>query len=70
MPPFLSIPEADWIASNELDFAGCDGFRVSPGHALVVTEREVRDWFGATRQEQHALMILVRQVKQTLHPWA
>jgi diadenosine tetraphosphate (Ap4A) HIT family hydrolase len=70
MPPFFSIPESDWIASNDLAFAGCDGFPVSPGHALVDTKREVRDWFGATWQEQHALMNWVRQVKQTFHPWA
>lgn len=66
MSPFLSIPESDWIASNDLAFAIWDGFPVSPGHALVVTKREVRDWFGATLEEQHALLALVGQVKEIL----
>jgi diadenosine tetraphosphate (Ap4A) HIT family hydrolase len=66
MSPFLSIPEPDWIVSNELAFAVRDGFPVSPGHALVVTKREVGDWFQATLEEHHAQLALVGQVKQIL----
>jgi len=63
---FLSIPESDWIASNELAFAAWDGFPVSPGHVLVVPRRVVRDWFAASIDEQRALMELVEQVKAVL----
>ena len=63
---FLAVPESDWIASNELAFAVWDGFPVSPGHALVVTRRVVRDWFEAAADEQQALMELVTRVKEIL----
>src|SRR5574340_713894 len=54
--PFGDIPPARWVASNALAFAIPDAFPVSPGHTLVVTRREVRDWFEATPEERLALL--------------
>jgi superfamily II DNA or RNA helicase/diadenosine tetraphosphate (Ap4A) HIT family hydrolase/HKD family nuclease len=64
--PFLSLPASAWVASNELTFALRDRFPVSPGHTLVVPKRLVATWFEATREEQHALLALVDEVKRAL----
>jgi superfamily II DNA or RNA helicase/diadenosine tetraphosphate (Ap4A) HIT family hydrolase len=64
--PFLALPQTAWVASNDLAFAICDAFPVSPGHTLVISRRLVPDWFSATEAERLAVMALVEQVKVTL----
>ena len=64
--PFLSIPEKEWIVSNDSAFAVFDGFPVTFGHALVVARRVIPTWFEATPTEQAALMLLVNAVKAIL----
>ena len=64
--PFLQRPAADRVAENALAFALRDGFPVSPGHTLVIPKRLVVTWFDATREEQHALLELVDEVKRQL----
>jgi diadenosine tetraphosphate (Ap4A) HIT family hydrolase len=64
--PFLAIPPASWVASNDLAFAIRDRHPVTPGHTLVVPRREVPTWFEATPDEQRALMELVAVVKAGL----
>lgn len=64
--PFLSVPEASWLASNELTFAFFDANPASSGHALVVPRRVVASWFETTAEEQAALLELVSTVKQRL----
>jgi superfamily II DNA or RNA helicase/diadenosine tetraphosphate (Ap4A) HIT family hydrolase/HKD family nuclease len=64
--PFLSVPQSEWIAENDLAFAFHDRFPVSPGHALVVTRRVTADWWSASDAERAALMDLVGQVKLAL----
>lgn len=64
--PFLSVPEKDWIAWNDLAFAVFDQFPVSKGHVLVVTRRVVPTWFDATAEEQITMMDLVGEVKRRL----
>ncbi len=66
MSVFLDRPPSAWLASNPLAFALADGFPVSPGHTLVIPRRGVATWFDATREEQHALMDLVAEVKALL----
>lgn len=60
------MPQAAWLASNDLAFAFFDRFPVSPGHALVVTKRMVTDWFAATEDERTDVMRLVGEVKEHL----
>ncbi len=60
--PFLAIPRDRWLASNELAFAIYDKFPVTPGHALVITQRVVADWEAATPEERRATMSLVDDV--------
>lgn len=66
MSPFLEISTGEWLASNDLAFALFDRFPVSPGHVLVMTRREVPDWFAATEEEQRAVLELVGRVKVLL----
>ncbi len=66
MSVFLQRPASDHVAANSLAFAIRDGFPVSPGHTLVIPRREIATWFDASREEQHALMELVGEVKALL----
>lgn len=64
--PFLFVPQADWVAANELAFAIRDRNPVNPGHTLIVTRRLVPTWFEATTAEQHAVLALIEEVKKVL----
>lgn len=66
MSVFLEVPEAAWVAANELAFAFRDRYPVSRGHTLVVTRRVVPDWFSASEEERRAVMSLVDEVKRRL----
>ena len=65
-PPFLGVPEAEWVCANGLCFAIFDSYPVSPGHVLVITRRVVATFFECTAAEQGALMELVGEVKALL----
>ena len=64
--PFLSRPQSEWIASNDLVFAILDGYPVNPGHVLVIPKRLVSTWWEATREEQVAILDLLEVVKRQL----
>lgn len=64
--PFLDVDPREWTASNDLAFCVRDRYPVSRGHTLVIPKRMVATWFDATREEQHALMQLVDEVKRAL----
>ena len=66
MSIFSEVEPAQWVAENALAFAIRDRFPVSNGHTLVVTKREVPDWFAATADEQRAMLELVAEVKRRL----
>ncbi len=61
--PFLDIPAAQWLLSNDLAFAVSDAYPVAVGHTLVLTKRLVPTFFDASPVEQAALMSLVNDVK-------
>ncbi len=63
---FLTIPEARWVASNDLAFAIRDNYPVTEGHTLVITRRLVATWFDASPAEQRAVLALVDEVKAAL----
>lgn len=64
--PFLDKPPSEWVACNALAFAIRDGFPVTEGHTLIVPRRLVPTWFEASREEQHAILDLVEQVRRDL----
>lgn len=43
-----------------------DGFPVSEGHTLIVSKREVKDFFELRYYEQKELMLVIDQVKDQL----
>lgn len=66
MSPFEHVPDAEYIAVNDLAFAIRDRFPVAAGHTLVITRRRVATWFEATRDEQIAILDLIDVVKEEL----
>jgi diadenosine tetraphosphate (Ap4A) HIT family hydrolase len=40
-----------------------DAYPVNPGHALVVSRRQIGDWWAATTEERTDLMALVDEVR-------
>src|SRR5260370_26592875 len=64
--PFIAVPASEWLASNHSAFAIADGFRVSPGHALVVPRRVIATWWEATDDERADILALVDEVKRQL----
>lgn len=61
--PFFDIPQSEWIAYNRSAFAIWDGYPVSPGHALVITRRQISDWWEATPGERADIFELVDSVR-------
>ena len=66
MSPFISVPETEWLAANDLAFAIYDRYPVNRGHALVITRRQIPTWWDATPEEQQAIFQLVEVVKRLL----
>lgn len=64
--PFLAIPSAQWLASNQAAFAIADRFPVSQGHALVVPRRVIVSWWDATEDERTGMLALVDEIKRQL----
>ena len=64
--PFVDIARSDWIAFNRSAFAIWDAYPVTPGHALVVSRREIEDWWVATAEEKADLLELVDQVRDVI----
>lgn len=64
--PFLSIPPHHHVAANPLAFAVRDKYPVSPGHTLVISRRQIPDWWSATADEHQAILTLVDQIRADL----
>ncbi|MGV0778596.1 DUF3427 domain-containing protein [Mycolicibacterium elephantis] len=64
--PFFGIPQTDWIAANRSAFAVWDSDPVTVGHALVVTRRQISDWWEATAGERADIFELVDTVRTTI----
>jgi diadenosine tetraphosphate (Ap4A) HIT family hydrolase len=63
--PFFDIPRAEWTASNRSAFAVWDVYPVNPGHALVVSRRQMSDWWEATTEERTDLWLLSMRCEPT-----
>ncbi len=61
--PFAQIPTAERIATNGSAFAIWDRFPVTPGHALVISNRLISAWWEASDEEQTDLLHLLREVR-------
>jgi diadenosine tetraphosphate (Ap4A) HIT family hydrolase len=61
--PFAQISAAERIAANGSAFAIWDRFPVTPGHALVISNRLISAWWEASDEEQMDLLHLLREVR-------
>ena len=64
--PFCTVPAERVIDSNDLAFVIEDAFPVSPGHALVVSQRHVESFFDLTEDEVLAIVALLHPAKARL----
>ena len=64
--PFCPPDEDRVFHATDLAVALWDGFPVSPGHVLVIPRRHVSSWFGATREEQAALLEAIEAGKSAV----
>jgi diadenosine tetraphosphate (Ap4A) HIT family hydrolase len=53
--PFLNIPESRILYKSDEFFIIKDIFPVSPGHMLIISQREVTDYFSLSDHEREAL---------------
>ena len=51
------------LFENELAVAFFDGFPVSKGHVLIITNRHTKTFFDTTKAEQDAMFELLRKAK-------
>ncbi len=65
--PFFEVPQADWIAANRSAFAIWDAHPVNPGHALVVSRRQISDWWEATPSERSDIFELIDLVRAKIN---
>jgi diadenosine tetraphosphate (Ap4A) HIT family hydrolase len=56
MKNFLSIPATKKLFQNDHFFIIEDGFPVSPGHLLIISNKLRADYFSLTLREQHVLV--------------
>lgn len=64
--PFCNVDESQVVFRDELVFAIWDRYPVSDGHLLIITNRHVADWFGATEAEQHAVLNALARGRQAI----
>src|SRR6476660_2159565 len=64
--PFFDISQGEWIAANRSAFSIWDNYPVSPGHALVISRRQLSDWWEATPGERADIFELVDVVKSKI----
>lgn len=63
--PFCNSEE-DIILNNEHCFAMYDRYPASPGHALIISRRHVRNYFELNEQEKAACFDLLDKIKTKL----
>jgi len=66
MKDFLSIPAANIIFRNEHFFIIEDGFPVSPGHLLIISNVVRPDYFSLTDEEKYGLTDTIEIAKSLI----
>jgi diadenosine tetraphosphate (Ap4A) HIT family hydrolase len=66
MKDFLSIPESKVLYRNDHFFIIEDGFPVSPGHLLIISDVLRSDYFSLTVEEKHALIDTIEVAKSLI----
>jgi diadenosine tetraphosphate (Ap4A) HIT family hydrolase len=66
MKDFLNIPAEKIIYRNEYFFIIEDGFPVSPGHLLIISNILRTDYFSLTYEEKHGLIGTIEVAKSLI----
>jgi diadenosine tetraphosphate (Ap4A) HIT family hydrolase len=64
--PFTQTPKTQWIAKNRSAYAIWDNHPVNPGHALIITRREISNWWQTTAREQTDISELINIVRSKI----
>ena len=64
--PFCSIDPSSVVAGNELVFAICDAYPVTPLHTLVLPRRHVSGYFDLYLPEMMGIDELLRQLRNDI----
>lgn len=66
MSVFSEKPATERLFENELFYILEDGFPVSPGHVLIVSKREVSDYFSLNENEQRSLPEMIKEARSLI----
>jgi diadenosine tetraphosphate (Ap4A) HIT family hydrolase len=66
MSVFSTISEDKKIYSGEYFFMIYDGYPVSPGHILIISNDEKLDFFSLSKEEQNELSSIIEIAKETI----
>jgi diadenosine tetraphosphate (Ap4A) HIT family hydrolase len=66
MSIFAQKSKSEWLYENQHYFVIEDGYPVSFGHMLIVSKREVVDYFELTKEEQLSLVEVISEAKKLL----
>ena len=66
MSVFSNISEDNKIYTGEHFFMIHDGYPVSPGHILIISNNEKLDFFSLSKEEQDELSSTIEIAKQTI----
>jgi len=55
------------LSENGLAYVRGDNYPLSPGHVIVVPKRHVADFFEMSREEQVAVIDLLREARTLIH---
>jgi len=66
MSVFSTISKENKIYSGNYFFMIYDGYPVSPGHILIISNTEKLDYFSLSKEEQNELVSLIKVAKEII----
>lgn len=66
MSVFLSLPEERKLLKGEHFFVIKDGFPVSAGHCLIISNEHKRDYFELSPEEKQELIRIIDKTKELI----
>lgn len=66
MSVFIKIPKENRIFEGEHFFLIYDGYPVSPGHILIISNEEKVDYFSLSTMERNELTYLIQVAKEII----
>jgi len=63
---FANIPQVKWLFNSEHFFILPDKYPVSPGHLLIISKKQRRDFFELSIDEQNELPQLILKAKELI----